>query len=287
MTLREEGDLLYCGGQLQSGDYTLPGDVSSQYISGLLMALPRLTGESRLTISGRTESAAYITMTEEALRLAGTVAQRGEQGWRIPGGQVYHLPHRCEVEGDWSSAAFFLCMGALSENGVTVRGMNLRSSQGDKAAVDVLRRFGAVVEETGSGILVKKAALHGVTIDAAEIPDLIPTLAALAATAEGETVVTNAARLRLKESDRIKTTCELIRALGGVAEEQEAGLRIVGVKQLGGGVVDPCGDHRIAMAAAVAACASAGDVTIAQSECTAKSYPRFWEDFHALKGEQL
>lgn len=287
MTLREEGDLLYCSGQLQSGDYTLPGDVSSQYISGLLMALPRLTGESRLTISGRTESAAYITMTEDALRLAGAVAQRGEQGWRIPGGQVYHLPHRCEVEGDWSSAAFFLCMGALSESGVTVRGMNLRSSQGDKAAVDVLRRFGAVVEETGSGILVKKAALRGVTIDAAEIPDLIPTLATLAATAEGETLVTNAARLRLKESDRIKTTCELIRALGGVAEEQEAGLRIVGVKQLGGGVVDPCGDHRIAMAAAVAACASAGDVTIAQSECTAKSYPRFWEDFHALKGEQL
>lgn len=287
MTLREEGDLLYCSGRLQSGDYTLPGDVSSQYISGLLMALPRVAGESRLTISGRTESRAYITMTEDALRLAAEKAERTERGWYITGGQTYRLPRVCTLESDWSSAAFFLCMGALSREGVSVAGLNLASSQGDREVLRVLLRMGAVVEETAEGILVKRGELRGVHIDAAEIPDLIPALAALAATAEGETVVYNAARLRLKESDRIRTTCELLRALGGVMEEQEAGLRITGVKQLGGGAVDPCGDHRIAMAAAVAACASAGEVTVMQSECTAKSYPRFWDDFQSLKGEHI
>ncbi len=285
MTLREEGELLYCGGRLRSGDYTLPGDVSSQYISGLLMALPRVQGESRLTISGRTESAAYITMTEDALRLAGAKAERTEDGWRIGGGQSYRLPRCCAVESDWSSAAFFLCMGALSYEGVTVAGLDLDSSQGDRAVLNVLRRFGAVVEETAEGVLVKKGELKGTAIDAAEIPDLIPALAAVAAAAEGETVVYNAARLRLKESDRIRTTCDFVRALGGAAEEQEAGLRILGVKSLTGGTVDPGGDHRIAMAAAAGACASAGDVTILQRECTAKSYPRFWDDFLSLKGE--
>lgn len=287
MTLREEGDLLYCSGKLQSGAYTLPGDVSSQYISGLLMALPRVAGESCLTISGRTESRAYITMTEDALRLAGAQAQRTTDGWTICGDQSYRLPCCCEVEGDWSSAAFFLCVGALSNEGVTVEGMNLASSQGDRRVLDVLRRFGATVQESEGGIFVKKGELRGVQIDAAEIPDLIPTLAAVAAIAEGETVVYNAARLRLKESDRIRTTCDFVRALGGVAEEEEAGLRITGVKRLCGGVADPCGDHRIAMAAAVAACASEGDVTILQSECTAKSYPRFFDDFRSLKGEKL
>ena len=285
MMLREEGELLYCSGKLQSGSYALPGDVSSQYISGLLMALPRLQGDSSLTVFGKTESAGYITMTEDALRLAGAAAERTNDGWRIGGGQSYRLPRRCAVEGDWSSAAFFLCVGALSAEGVTVEGMNLISSQGDRAVLDVLRRFGAAVEETGSGILVKRGALQGISIDAAEIPDLIPTLAVLAATAEGETVVYNAARLRLKESDRIRTTCALVRALGGMAEEEEAGLRIKGVKTLAGGTVDPSGDHRIAMAAAVGACASAGAVTVLQSECAAKSYPRFFHDFQKLKGE--
>ena len=117
MTLREEGAMLYCSGKLQSGSYVLPGDVSSQYISGLLMALPRLQGDSSLTISGKTESAAYITMTEDALRLAGATVERKSDGWQIRGGQSCRLPHRCTVEGDWSSAAFFLCMGALSKEG--------------------------------------------------------------------------------------------------------------------------------------------------------------------------
>ena len=285
MRLWEEGDKLYCSGKLQSGDYTLPGNVSSQYISGLLMALPRLAGESRLTVSGVMESTAYVTMTEDALRLAGVKTEKMENGWRTAGHHVYRLPAKCAVEGDWSSAAFFLCMGALSKAGITVAGLAMDSSQGDRAVLDVLRRFGAVVEERENGIFVKRGTLRGTVIDAAEIPDLIPTLTVLAATAEGETRVINGARLRLKESDRIKTTCDLVNAMGGKAVELAEGLCVNGVNTLCGGTADPSGDHRIAMAAAVAACASTGEVTIHQSECANKSYPRFWQDFDVLKGE--
>ncbi len=282
MTLRADGALLYAEGKLGCGEYTLPGDISSQYISGLLMALPRLAGESRLAVTGSVESAAYITMTEDALRLAGAAFQKEGQTYHIPGGQRCRFPGKLSVEGDWSNAAFFLCMGALSEKGVRVAGLNSASSQGDRAALEILRRFGAEVREDAEGVFVRKGTLRGITIDAAPVPDLIPTLAALAAAAEGETRVINAARLRLKESDRIRSTCAMLAALGGEAEERPDGLVIRGGKPLAGGTVDSCGDHRIAMAAAVAATAAAGAVTVTGSECTAKSYPRFWEDLDSL-----
>ena len=286
MTLHQEGSRLRCGGQLRPGDYTLPGDVSSQYISGLLMALPRLAGDSTLTVTGHMESAGYVAMTEDALRLSGIRFTREGQSWRIPGGQCCRLPGLCRVEGDWSNAAFFLCAGALSPEGITVEGLSLTSSQGDRAVVDILRAFGAQVMEGDNSVTVRKGALRGVTIDAAPIPDLIPALSAVAAAAEGTTYIENAGRLRLKESDRLKSTAALLSALGGQAEEQEAGLVIRGRARLDGGTADPWNDHRIAMAAAVAACACRGPVTVTDSQCVAKSYPRFWEDFQQLKGEQ-
>ncbi len=286
MTLQQEGDLLRCGGQLRPGDYSLPGNVSSQYISGLLMALPRLAGNSTLTVTGHMESAGYVAMTEDALRLSGIRFTREGQTWRIPGGQRCRLPQLCRVEGDWSNAAFFLCAGALSPGGITVEGLSLTSSQGDRAVVDILRAFGAQVTEGDGSVTVRKGTLRGVTIDAAPIPDLIPTLSAVAAAAEGTTYIENAGRLRLKESDRLKSTAALLSTLGGQVEEQEAGLVIHGRAQLEGGTADPWNDHRIAMAAAVAACACRGPVTVTDSQCVAKSYPRFWEDFQQLKGEQ-
>ena len=286
MTLHQEGSRLRCGGQLRSGDYTLPGDVSSQYISGLLMALPRLAGGSTLTVTGHMESAGYVAMTEDALRLSGIRFTCEGQSWRIPGGQRCRLPRLCRVEGDWSNAAFFLCAGALSPGGITVEGLSLTSSQGDRAVVDILRAFGAQVMEGDNSVTVRKGALRGITIDAAPIPDLIPALSAVAAAAEGTTYIENAGRLRLKESDRLKSTAALLSALGGQAEEQEAGLVIRGRARLDGGTADPWNDHRIAMAAAVAACACRGPVTVTDSQCVAKSYPRFWEDFQQLKGEQ-
>ena len=286
MTLEQEGSLLRCGGRLRPGEYTLPGNVSSQYISGLLMALPRLTGDSTLTVTGPMESAGYVAMTEDALRLSGIRFTRDGLSWRIPGSQTCRLPGLCRVEGDWSNAAFVLCAGALSPGGITVEGLSLTSSQGDRAVLDILRAFGAQVETSAGSVSVRRAALRGVTIDAAPIPDLIPALSAVAAAAEGTTYIENAGRLRLKESDRLKSTAALLSALGGQVEEQESGLVIHGRTQLAGGTVDAWNDHRIAMAAAVAACACRGPVTVTDSQCVAKSYPRFWEDFQQLKGEQ-
>ena len=283
MTIRRDGALLHVAGQLRPGAYELPGDVSSQYISGLLMALPRLPGESTLAVTGKLESAGYIAMTEDALRLSGIRLQKQERTYTIPGGQTAHLPAQCHVEGDWSNAAFFLCMGALSPAGVTVTGLSAASSQGDRAVLDVLRRFGADVRETQDAVTVRRGALRGVTIDAAPIPDLIPVLSVVAALADGETQIVNAARLRLKESDRLESTAAMLRALGAQVEVHDSGLTITGRKMLTGGTVDPQHDHRIAMAAATAACGSAAPVTVRDRACIEKSYPRFWTDLSALK----
>lgn len=287
MTLERSGALLRCGGQLRAGDYTLPGDVSSQYISGLLLALPRLPAASTLTVTGTVQSAAYIEMTEHALRAAGVRFEKRGWTYHIPGGQTFSLPARTAVEGDWSNAAFFLCMGALSPEGVAVEGLNSGSAQGDRAVLDVLCAMGAAVSEQGGTYTVRRGALHGVTIDARPIPDLIPVLSVLAAAAEGETHIVHAERLRLKESDRLRTTAQLISALGGRVTELPDGLVIQGVPALHGGTAEACNDHRIAMSAAVAACACRAPVTVCGSECTGKSYPAFWADFEALKGAAI
>ena len=287
MTLTEDGDLLLCSGRLEAGNYEIAGNVSSQYISGLLMALPHLTGESTLTVTGALESAAYVAMTEDALRLSKIEFPKNGSTYTILGGQKFRLPACTVVEGDWSNTAFFLCMGALSKEGVTVEGLNLQSSQGDRGVLDILRRFGAEVTEHDDSVTVKRGALHGVTINAAPIPDLIPVLSVVASVAEGETWVENAYRLRLKESDRLKSTADLLRSLGGRVEEKEDGLVITGVSALHGGAVETQNDHRLAMSAATAACAAAGEITVDNDGCVAKSYPRFWEDFSSLKGEGL
>ena len=287
MTLREDGDLLYCSGQLIGGNYTIAGNVSSQYISGLLMALPRLAGESTLSVTGPLESAAYVAMTEDALGLSNVEFSKNGTSYAIPGGQRFRLPACTIVEGDWSNAAFFLCMGALSKGGVRVEGLNLKSSQGDRGVLDVLRTFGAEVSEESDAVTVRRGTLRGVTIDASPIPDLIPVLSVVASVAAGETRVENAYRLRLKESDRLQSTANLLRALGGQVEEKEDGLVITGVSALHGGEVETQNDHRLAMSAATAACAATGEITVDNDGCVAKSYPRFWDDFGSLKGESL
>ena len=285
MTLRQEGALLHCGGRLRAGEYTIAGNVSSQYISGLLFALPLLEGDSTLTVTGAVESEGYITMTEDALRQAGIRFTR--RGWQysLPGGQRCHLPENCRVEGDWSNAAFFLSAGAMSPQGITVGNLSLTSHQGDRAVVDILERFGARVERSESRVTVRCGALRGITIDAAPIPDLIPVLSVVACAARGETRIVNAGRLRLKESDRLESTANLLRALGGDVTEGEDWLTIRGTGELRGGTVDPRNDHRIAMSAAVAACLCSQPVTVEQRQCTQKSYPGFWDDFASLEGE--
>ena len=261
--------------------------VSSQYISGLLMALPLLNEGSALTVTGGLESAAYVTMTEDTLRRGGVSLRKTGGTWHIPGGQRLRFPDRLTAEGDWSNAAFFLCMGALSPEGVTVHGLDLASSQGDRAVLNILAAMGARVSTENGSVTVRRGELKGVAIDAGPIPDLIPVLCVTAAGAEGDTQIFNAGRLRLKESDRLRTTAQLLTALGGSAEEQPNGLLIHGTGRLRGGIADSCGDHRIAMSAAVAACLCESPVTVQGMACVSKSYPHFWEDFDALKGGGL
>ena len=285
MDIRSDGARLYCSGQLRPGAFSLPGNISSQYISALLMTLPLLEGESTLHMEGALESAAYVAMTEEVLRLGGVRTEKTGYGYRIPGGQRCRFAPELSVEGDYSNAAFFLCAGALSERGIRVTGLDPQSRQGDRAIVPLLEEMGAQVASDGSSVTVKRAALHGITIDASPIPDLIPVLSVVAAAASGETRVIHAQRLRLKESDRLHSTTQMLRALGAEAEELPDGLVIRGGRTLAGGTVDACGDHRIAMSAAVAGGICRGAVTICGSECVQKSYPDFWTDFQQLKGD--
>ena len=278
MNIEKTGDLLVCSGKLSAEIFEIPGNVSSQYIKGLLTALPLLPTGATLRVTGNVESAAYIAMTEQVLRMADIRFEKTAWDYAIPGSQLYALPERVEVEGDWSNAAFFLSMGALSPAGVRVAGLHRDSAQGDRAVLDILRAMGAEVTTEEGAVTVRRGALRGVTIDARPIPDLIPVLSVLAALAEGETVIEHAGRLA--------STAARLTALGGQVTELPEGLRIQGMPQLAGGTVDACNDHRIAMAAAVAAGGCRGNVVVQGSECVNKSYPDFWRDLDGLKGAE-
>ena len=412
---RAAASSLFCSGRLKSGDFRIPGNISSQYITGILMALPILDGDSTLTIEGPLESAGYIDITEDVLKQFGIKFEKSADGrtYRVPGGQAYSLGAASEfgggleggcaegewqnpelsktacvmAEGDWSSAAFFLCLGAMSEAGIEVSGLDPASAQGDAAILDILREMGAEIEirpgakgghsssceESGtifddgfplcaekrkgklqaqecaqiagaenpgshrlaeacastdgekikkhlaeacatadeknikkhrfcliknekktnnilddlceSKIFIRKGILRSIDIDVSQIPDMVPALAALAMCAEGESCFRNAARLRAKESDRLVATVAMVCALGGEAavDGDTLTVRGAGGRPLAGGRVDGAGDHRIVMAAAVAATACSNASIIDDAECVSKSYPDFWEDFETLQ----
>ncbi len=276
--------VLRCEGKLTPGDYTLPGDVSSQYISGLLLALPLLDAPSTLTVTGKVESEAYIAMTLSAMEMFGISVKKEENTYYIPSCR-YKSPGEVTVEGDWSNAAFWLCAGALGK-AVSVTGLDKNSLQGDRKIIEILSDFGAKVAWNGEIVTVSPGKLKACPIDAAQIPDLVPVLAVVAAAAEGTTRIFNAGRLRLKESDRLETVCNMICALGGKAEQTADGLKITG-SPLQGGTVDSVNDHRIAMAAAVAASLCKEEVTVLGAEAVEKSYPHFWEDYEKMQKEVL
>lgn len=238
--------------------YVVPGDVSSQFITGLLFALPLADWDSEIVVDGNLQSAAYVALTEATLRDAGIEFDKPEQAvWRIRGGQRYRMPGGREVEGDWSQAAFFLAM-----DGVGVDGLNERSIQGDRAV---------------------EWLLDSPVVDAGPVPDLVPALAAHAASRSGVTRFVNCGRLRLKESDRLESTAEMVNAVGGEAHIEGDSLVVCGRRDMRGGVVKTHGDHRIAMSAAVLACAASGAVTVDDAAVVAKSYPGFWHDFESLE----
>lgn len=269
--------------KLSGGEYVLPGNVSSQYLTGLLLALPLAKEDSILKLTTKLESAAYVEMTLRTLRSFGAVVEEQDGTYRIPGSQVYRTPGIIRVEGDWSNAAFFLAAGAL-KNRVRLTGLSKMSPQGDQSILAALTRFGAKVLQSYDVVEVSPGALHGCELDVSETPDLLPILAVLAANAEGETRLVNAARLRYKESDRLTATANLVNALGGKAKELPDGL-IVSGGGLSGGTVDGCRDHRIVMSAAIASIACSEPVTILGADAVNKSYPEFFEDFSHLGGK--
>ncbi len=269
-------------GRLLPGSYELPGDVSSQYISGLLLALPLLDKESRLTLSSPLESRGYVDMTLSALKAFGVETQLQENSYLIPSPQHFKSPEKVDVEGDWSSAAFFLCAGAVS-GAVSLSGLDINSRQGDKAVLEILRQMGADVKSGSNSVQVSKAPLKGISIDVREIPDLLPILAVTAACAQGETRFTGASRLRDKESDRLSATASVLTALGGSVTELPDGLLVRG-GSLTGGIVNGYNDHRMVMAAAIAATVCNSPVKILGTEAVSKSYPSFFEHYGALGG---
>ena len=269
-------------GKLTGGAYTLPGNVSSQYLTGLLLALPLMSESSNITLTTKLESAAYVDITLHALKRFGVAVDVSDEGYSIAGGQNLHSAGELRVDGDWSNAAFFLAAGAIGAP-LRMTGLNLNSPQGDKAILDALFAFGATMNATAKAVSVSPAPLFGCEIDVGETPDLLPVLAVLGACASGETRLINAARLRLKESDRLASVSAMLRVFGVKVEELPDALVITGGK-LTGGVVDSCRDHRIAMAAAVASIRCRGDVTILNADAVNKSYPAFFEDFNRLGG---
>ena len=256
-------------GRLRGGDFSLAANISSQFISGLLFALPLLEEPSRIRLEGPAESEGYIRMTMQALASFGVATEWNGETLRTSGS--LRSPGRAETEGDWSGGAFWEVAGMLSDGdagGIICTGLDPASFQGDRAVRD----------------LKKEIAAGNAVVDARNIPDLVPVLSVLGAVSPGTTVFTHAGRLRLKESDRIASTVRMLKDLGGQAEETEDGLVIRGQTDLKGGTVDSCGDHRIAMSAAVASIACREEVVIYGAEAVRKSYPRFWEDFARLGG---
>ncbi|MFA7221268.1 MAG: 3-phosphoshikimate 1-carboxyvinyltransferase [Synergistaceae bacterium] len=271
-------------GRLSAEEFTIPGDVSSQFISGLLMALPLLGKKSRIKVTGTVESGGYIDMTMDVLGTFGVKTELKECSMEVSGEKGFVSPGSIVTEGDWSNAAFWLCGAAVSGGSLTCEGLNIGSSQGDRAVVSLLQEMGAEAVCGENSVRVKAGLLRPAHIDAREIPDLVPPIALLACAAEGETEIFNAGRLRLKESDRLFTVADTLRKLGADISEEGSSLRIRGGRPLTGGEVHSHGDHRIAMMAALASLISQDKIVIKGAEAVAKSYPGFFEDFGSLGG---
>lgn len=278
-------------GRLQPGDYVLPGDVSSQFVSGLLLALPLLDGDSDLAIVPPLESASYIGLTLQSIRRFGIrVEQQDALHYHIPGRQRYRAPApRVAVEGDWSQAAFWLVAGSIgaTPDGIACAGLDGDSGQGDKAVLAILRRMGAAITEEGGRYTARPARLHGTVIDASDCPDLVPVLSVAAALADGETHIVHAGRLRLKECDRLAAMAAELGKLGARVDEEPEGLRIHGCPGglAGGAVTQSWNDHRVAMSLAVAALGCKAPVVLDGGGSVTKSYPGFWLDYRALGGQ--
>ena len=260
-------------GPNRGGDVSIKGDVSSQFISSLLLTAPMLDNGTILTVEGRMVSEPYLDVTTRMMGMFGAESERNGNVFIIPGGQGYR-PCDYSVPADFSSAAFPMVAAALGGR-CAVKGLDIEDPQGDKRIIDILRQAGAAVSVEGRTVTVERKELHGIDVDLGSAPDLFPVVATLLSTADGDSRLYGAPQLRFKESDRIETTVRMIDALGGDAVGTDDGCIIHGVKRLSGGRVEHRGDHRIMMSAAVASIVCDKPVVMNDPECAAVSYPGF------------
>jgi len=278
-----KGGLPLCiEGKLTSGIYKVAGNISSQYISGLLLALPLLDGDSEIVLTTELQSKPYVDMTIKVISEFGIKIQETENGYFIKGNQTYQKRDYI-VEGDWSQAAFFLAAGVINGD-ITLKGLDINSAQGDKEIVNILKRFGANIEVNEKYIRARKSDLNGIEIDVSNIPDTVPSIAVVAAFSNGTTVISGAERLRYKESDRIESVVSNLKKLGVDVKEKQDGIIIKG-GNIKGSNINGYNDHRIVMAFSIAALCAEGETTITDAKSINKTYPEFFKDYNILGGK--
>ena len=270
-------------GRLGGGEFTLPGDISSQFVTGLMLAAPLMGEDVHIHLTTSLGSAPYVTITQQMMARFGVEAKIFGDEVFIPGGQSYR-PCDYTVEGDWSQAAFWLAAGVI-DGDLAVEGLRMDTAQGDKAILEVLAEFGGVLKAEDNLVRAKTSKLRAAQVDAKHIPDLVPVLAVLAACAEGTSRIYNAGRLRAKESDRLSAMAHDLRLLGVEVEEKAEELIITGRPDFAGGTVEGYGDHRVVMSMAVAALRCPEGLTITGPEAVEKSYPNFFEHYGMLGGK--
>lgn len=283
----EEGVMRFAG-RLKGGKFTLAGNTGGRFLSGLLFALPLLDEDSSVSFTSRLQTGGYVNMTLETAAKYGVRIYKDGTGYFVKGGQKYIKPFDIEklsVEGDWSGAAFWLAAGAYCGD-VCCGNLNTSSGQPDKKIVELLAAMGADIraDSKTNSVFALKSPLHGIDVDCSDIPDLVPALAVVMSLARGNSMIRNISWLRHKESDRIHALCHNLNLMGAKVTEYEDALGFTGVKQLKGATVDSFGDHRIAMAMAIAGSIARGQTIVKNADAVRKSYPRFFYDFKQLGG---
>lgn len=271
---------LTASGRLISGNYSIAGNVSSQYISGLLFALPLLDGDSKITLTCALSSSAYVDMTIQTLRDFGIVIEQTDYGFFIRGNQTYTSPARIFAEGDWSGATFWLCAGAVM-GPITVHGLLYNSLQADRRILDLLTDMGANISMSDNSITVSRGSLSAIDVDIDSSPDIMPVLSMLFAFCDGVSTIYNGERLHIKESDRISAMADVLKSLAIPVTHGRGTMAVTGAVPESG-VINGANDHRIIMAATLASLAT--DLSIIGSLAVDKSYPSFFDDFAKLGG---
>lgn len=277
----EKTNTIKIKGKLTSGEYRIRGDISSQYVSGLLMALPVLDGDSEIVLTTPLVSAPYVQITLQVLSGFGIKIDKTERGFKVYGGQKYNGD--VKVEGDWSNEAFFLVLGCITGR-ISVNGLNANSEQGDKIITDVIKSAGGDIVIDGDTVTTRKSQLNAFTFDAQDYPDLVPICAVLASFCQGKSIIKNIERLKIKESDRVESTLAMLNSFGIKGECDGKNITVYGGVHKAG-KVNSFNDHRIAMSGAVMATAISGESEILDAHSANKSYPTFYKDLNSVGGK--